>query len=309
MKRIVRETVKLMGNQFTFAVVQEDQVVATNQISKAIAEVSRIERLLTTFADDSATNRINSNAGIAPVVVGPEVFGLIERSLKISELTQGAFDITYGSIDKSLWNFDVGMKTLPDPGTAASMVRLINYRNVILNADSSTVFLKEKGMRIGFGGIGKGYAADRAKQVLVGMGVTSGFVNASGDISLWGTQPDGQPWTIGIADPGRRDLAAGSLMISDAAVATSGNYEKFVNIGGKRYSHTIDPRTGYPAEGISSVTIICPSAELADALATPVTVMGVRSGLHLINQLKYVECIIIADDGSVHVSANIKFNQ
>lgn len=298
-----------MGNQFTFAVVSEDAILAGEQIAKAIAEVRRIEGLLTTFSDDSATNRINLNAGISPVIVEREVFDLIERSLKISALTQGAFDITYGSIDKSLWNFDVEMKVLPDPGTAAKMVRLINYKNVVLDRSDYSVFLKERGMRIGFGGIGKGYAADRAKRILIQTGVESGFVNASGDISLWGTQPDGQPWTIAIADPEHRNAPAGTLRIAEGAVATSGDYEKFVIIGGKRYSHTIDPRTGYPAHGITSVTIICPGAELADALATPVTVMGVKPGLSLINQLRDVECIIIADDGTVHLSANVKLKQ
>ena len=302
---------RLMGNRFEISVVSPDADWANARIDEAIAEISRIEQLLTTFRDDSQTNQINAQAGIRPVRVDAEVFALIERSLRLSALTQGAFDITYGSIDKRLWNFDTTMTALPDPETARRMVRLINYRNVQLNAATGSVFLKEKGMRIGFGGIGKGYAAERAKQLLRERGVESGIVNAAGDLTTWGTQPDGQPWTIGIADPDA-SLSTGFrrafsyLAISDLAVATSGSYEKYAIIGGKRYSHTIDPKTGYPVSGIKSVTILAPNAELADALATPVTVMGVRIGLDLINQIGDVAAIIINDDDRLHTSTNIR---
>lgn len=300
-----RRVVKLMGNRFEFTVVCDDAAFAGRSIDLAIEEVRRIERLLTTFSDDSQTNEINRNAGIQPVKVDPEVFGLIKRSLKISGLTQGAFDISYGSIDKSLWNFDLNMTSLPDKETACRSVRLINYENVILNKIDCTVFLKEKGMRIGFGGIGKGYAADRAKQLLQTAGVESGIVNAAGDLVTWGAQPDGRPWTIGIADPDQRTVPFSALNISNMAVATSGNYEKYVTINGKRYSHTIDPKTGLPVSGIKSVSIICPSAELADAIATPVMVMGVKVGLDLVNQLKEVACIIVDDFNKLHCSNNI----
>jgi len=162
-KEIYKRALRLMGNRFELSVVSHDASLAEAQISSGIEEISRIEKLLTTFSEDSQTNEVNRNAGIKPVVVDTEVFNLVERSIKISNLTQGAFDITYGSIDKSLWNFDVNMKQLPDAETARKSVQLINYRNVIMNVDDCTIFLKEKGMRIGFGGIGKGYAAERAK--------------------------------------------------------------------------------------------------------------------------------------------------
>jgi thiamine biosynthesis lipoprotein len=200
-----RRVQRLMGNRFEISVVSDDADWANARIDEAIAEISRIEALLTTFSDQSQTNQINAKAGISPVRVDAEVFALIQRSLRLSDLTQGAFDITYGSIDKRLWNFDATLTQLPDPETARQMVRLINYRNVLLNADESTVFLKEKGMRIGFGGIGKGYAAEQAKRVLRGGGVEHGIVNAAGDLTTWGNQPNGQPWTIGIADPGAAD--------------------------------------------------------------------------------------------------------
>ena len=225
---------RLMGNRFEISVVSHDAQWAESRIDDAVEEISRIERLLTTFKDTSQTNEINREAGIKPVKVDKEVFDLIRRSLRISELTQGSFDITYGSIDKRLWNFDTSMTELPDAETAMKSVRLINYRNVILNESDCTVFLKEEGMRIGFGGIGKGYAADKAKYILQQKGVKSGIVNASGDLSAWGTQPSGKPWTIGIADPYTKVTPFSYLDISNMCVATSGNYEKYAVINGKK---------------------------------------------------------------------------
>jgi FAD:protein FMN transferase len=300
-----KQVVKLMGNRFEFTAVAGSEAQAIKWIEKGIGEVSRIEKLLTTFSESSQTNLVNRYAGIAPVRVDKEVFELISRSKRLSRLTQGAFDITYGSIDKKLWNFDTSIKSLPDAQTAKKLVRLINYNNIILDEEKQTVFLKEKGMRIGFGGIGKGYAAERAKMVMQQAGAGSGIVNAAGDLVAWGLQPSGKPWTIGIADPEKAQTPFSWLNITDMAIATSGNYEKYVMIDGKRYSHTIDPKTGLPVTGIRSVTIICPNAEIADALATPVMVLGSKIGLDLVNQVKDVECIIIDDKDQVFTSNNI----
>ena len=294
-----------MGNHFELSVVTDDEQWGNERIDAGIKEIQRIEKLLTTFSDDSETNLINKNAGIAPVGVCAETFDLISRSIKIADLTQGAFDITYGSIDKRLWNFDEQMTALPDKETARKMVRLINYRNIILDKENHTVFLKEKGMRIGFGGIGKGYAAEQAKRVMKEQGVQSGVVNASGDLTTWGMQPNGKQWTIAIANPDAKNEAFSYMTISDMAVATSGNYEKYVVIGGKKYSHTINPRTGLPVTGIKSVTIITTNAEIADAMATPVTIMGVSAGLDMINQMKNIEAVIVDDDDNIFTSNNI----
>lgn len=294
-----------MGNRFEITVVSDDTLWAMDCIAKAVAEISRIEQLFSTFKPDSATNLINDNAGLKPVVVDSEVIDLVQRSLRISRLTQGAFDISYGSIDKSLWNFDQTMTTLPDLATAKEMVRLINYNNIIVDEVHKTIFLKEKGMRIGFGGIGKGYAAEKAKQLLKSLGVENGIVNASGDLTTWGVQPDGQPWTVGIAHPDKATMPFSTLNISNMAIATSGNYEKYIIINGEKYSHTINPRTGLPVKGIKSVTVICLNAELADAMATPLMIMGVEAGLYLINQMKGIECIIIDEYNKIFSSENI----
>ena len=306
-KQVFKKAMLLMGNNFEISIVASNEAWAFEKIDLAVQEIQRIEKLLTTYNDQSETNQINQNAGIRPVKVSPETVQLIQRSIRISEITQGAFDISYGSVDKSLWNFDTNMTSLPHPAIAKKMVRLINFRNIEISVANSTVFLKEKGMRIGFGGIGKGYAAERAKYILKNESVEGGIVNASGDLTTWGLQPDGTAWTIGIVHPNFADTVFSYMNVTDMAVATSGNYEKFIMIGGKKYSHTINPRTGLSVTGIKSVTIISPNAEIADAMATPVTIMGIEAGLAMINQIKQIEAIIIDDNDTLYTSSNLHF--
>ena len=308
MLTVYDRVLKLMGNRFQLSVVAESEDWANSCNDAGVSEIQRIERLLTTFSEDSETARINAQAGIGPVVVSEETFELIERSIRISRITQGAFDITYGSVDKRLWNFDIHLHELPDRKTAKKMARLINYRNILLDRENMSVMLKEKGMRIGFGGIGKGYAAEKAKQVMKAMGAESGIVNASGDMVTWGRQPDGKPWTIGIIDPNAREKIFSYMNITDMAVATSGNYEKYILVDGQKYSHTINPKTGLPIRGIKSVTIISRNAEIADAMATPVMIMGIGAGLDMINQIKDIEAIVVDDDDRIFTSQNIHFN-
>lgn len=299
------QSLKLMGNNFTITVVAASEPEGREYIDTAVNEIKRIEALLTTYNDNSQTSLINANAGIKPVAVDREVFELIARSVAISKITQGAFDITYGGLDKSLWNFDRSMTALPSKEEALKSVHLINYKNIELNSDNCTVFLKQKGMRIGFGGIGKGYAAEMAKRLLMQNNVQSGIVNASGDLTAWGMQPSGKPWRIGVSNPDDPTKVFSYLDISGKAVATSGNYEKYVMIAGKKYSHTIDPKTGLPVTGIKSVTVISENAEFADAMATPVSIMGIKAGLHLVNQIPGLHCIIIDDHNKLYTSKDI----
>ena len=299
------QSLKLMGNNFTITVVASSETEGKEYISSAVNEIKRIESLLTTYNNSSQTSLINQYAGIRPVEVNKEVYDLIERSIIISKITQGAFDITYGGIDKSLWNFDRTMLSIPSKEEALKSVHLINYQNIILNPSDCTVFLREKGMRIGFGGIGKGYGAEMAKRLLLKQNVSSGIINASGDLTAWGLQPSGNPWRIGISDPNKPENVFSYINISGKAVATSGNYEKFVILGGKKYSHTIDPKTGLPITGIKSVTVISDNAEFADAMATPIAVMGIKAGLHLVNQIPGLHCIIIDEGNKLYTSKEI----
>lgn len=298
-----------MGNRFDLAVVGSNELDARAALEKAVLEIQRIEQLLSTYRPDSQTNQINEMAGISPVIVDAEVFELIQRAQRISDLTQGAFDLTYGSMDKSFWNFDQKMTQLPSPELAKKSVQLIDYQQVELDIHNKSVFLKKKGMRLGFGGIGKGYAADRAKALLVTLGFQHGLVNASGDLCAWGNKENGKLWSIGVVHPDQSDQIIAHFDLKNSSVATSGNYEKFVVIDGKKYSHTIDPNTGYPIQGIKSVTVFAPFAELADALTTPIAVMGVSIGLDLINQIPGLGCVIIDDDNQVFYSESIKKQQ
>jgi thiamine biosynthesis lipoprotein len=306
---LFKQSMKLMGNHFEISVVASNAIWANERINIAVNEIKRIEKLLTTYSENSETNLINQQAGIAPVKVSKEIIDLIERANRISNITQGAFDLSYGSIDKSLWNFDATMTSLPTRTVAKENVRLINYKNIIIDKTNQTVFLKEPGMRIGFGGIGKGYAAERAKLILKNEGVTSGVVNASGDLTTWGTQPNGDKWTIGIVHPEYAKSIFSYLNVSEMSIATSGNYEKYIVIDGVKYAHTINPKTGLPITGIKSVTIITSNAELADAMATPVMIMGIDAGLDMINQIKDIEAILIDDENRLYTSDNIKLTK
>lgn len=303
-----QKTLKLMGSRFDISVVARDSSQANIFIDLAIKEISRIERLISSWDPNTQTSEINRNAGIQPVHVDRELYDLIERSIAISKLTDGAFDISYAAMDR-IWKFDGSMSTMPTEEEIRASVSKVGFQNIQLDKDNRTVFLKYPGMKIGFGAIGKGYAADKAKALLISKGVPGGIINASGDMNTWGKQPDGKEWTVAIVNPLNKNKVFALLPIKEGSVVTSGNYEKFVTFNGKRYSHIIDPRTGYPASGIISVTVFAPKAELADALATSVFVMGTQTGIDRINQLPNVECIIIDDQGNIHTSENIKLDK
>lgn len=297
-----------MGCGFEITVVASDANQADQYIDLAINEITRIEKLISSWDKFSQTSAINGNAGITPVKVDKELFELIERANKISKLTDGAFDISYASMDR-IWIFDGSMNQIPSEKIIAASVSKVGYKNIILNKVDTTVFLKKKGMKIGFGAIGKGYAADMAKKQLMQKGISAGIINASGDMTTWGKQPDGKDWSVAITNPMNKNKAFALLPVVDGAVVTSGNYEKYVLLEGKRYSHIIDPKTGYPSSGIISVTVFATQAELADALATSVFVMGIDVGLNLINQLPKTECIIIDDKGKIYPSEHIKIDK
>jgi len=297
-----------MGSRFDISVVAQNQQKGYKYIDIAIEEITRIEKLISSWDTNSQTSKINRNAGIKPVKVDKELFDLIERSVAISKLSSGAFDISYASMDR-IWKFDGSMKTMPSKENIEYSVAKVGFENIILNENESTIFLKLKGMKIGFGGIAKGYAADEAKKLLQEMGVVAGIINASGDMNTWGKQPNGDDWKVGITNPLNKNKVFALIPISNSAVVTSGNYEKFVAFNGVRYSHIINPKTGYPSSGIVSVSIFAPKAELADALATSVFVMGLDVGLDFVNQLKGIESIIVDDKGKTYTSNGIELKK
>lgn len=296
-----------MGSRFEITAFADNQQLADEGVRNGIAEIRRIESFLSEYNENSEVSLINKNAGIQAVKVDIELFRIIERCIKISELTDGAFDITWAS-SGSLWKFDGSQITIPSDEEIGAILSIIGYRNIILNSADTSVLLKNKGMKIGFGAIGKGYAANKARDVMINTGIESGIVIAGGDLITWGKQDSDKPWTIGIANPVSPNHAIAWINIQEGAVVTSGNYEKYIIIDNTTYTHIIDPRTCRPVRGLQSVTIICPDAELADALATAVFVMGKDEGLFFINQLKGIECIIIDDSDQISTSDGIILN-
>lgn len=294
-----------MGSRFEITVIAVDSLQANHYFNEAINEIVRIEKLISSWDTTSQTSEINRKAGKKPVKIDKELFDLINRSISISKLTDGAFDISFASMDK-VWSFDGSITEMPSPEQIERAVSKVNFNNIILDEQKTSVFLKQEGMKIGFGAIGKGYAADKAKSVLIELGVEAGIINASGDMSVWGKQPNGEEWKVALTNPMDMNNAFALLPVSEGSVVTSGSYEKYLYFDGERYSHIIDPRTGYPSRGLVSVTVFAPKAELADALATAIFVMGDEVGINLINQISKVDCVIVKDDGTIVTSKNIK---
>ncbi|MBD0779071.1 FAD:protein FMN transferase [Maribacter sp. ANRC-HE7] len=293
-----------MGCRFDITVVAVNEEIGYINIDEAVAEIRRIEKMVSSWDPDSETALINKNAGIKPVKVSVELYKLIERAIQISEITDGAFDISYSSMDE-IWKFDGSMTYMPSKEMIKNSIAKVGYEKIVLDPEGHTVFLKQKGMKISFGAIGKGYAADKTKELLVSKQVVAGIINASGDLTTWGTKASGEKWLIGIANPLSKNKIFSWLPIVESSVATSGNYEKFVIFDGKKYTHIIDPRTGYPSQGVNSVTIFAKSAELCDALATAVFIMGKDAGLSLINQLGGTEVILVDSNNRIHKSSGI----
>jgi len=302
-----KKILKLMGTRFEIIAVTENKNLADRSISAAIKEISRIEELISSWSPNSQTSEINRNAGLKPVKVDWELYQLIKRSKKVSDLTNGHFDISFASIDK-IWKFDGSMTQLPTRQELRESISKINYKDIILSEEDSTVYLKNKGMKIGFGGIGKGYAANRAKQVMIKNGISNGVVNASGDINAWGKDEKNNDWGIAITDPNDKTNNLAWLNISNKSIVTSGNYEKFTVIEGKSYTHIINPKTGMPVSNTTSVTIISPDAEFGDALSTAVFILGEKKGIELTNKLKNVECVLVNSENQIVTSTGIYLN-
>lgn len=300
-----KESMIIMACDFEITVIANDQKEAESYIQIAVREMRRIESLISSWNPKSETSLVNAYAGRKEIQVSKEVYDLISRSKQISSITDGAFDISYAAMDK-IWRFDGKEYSMPHIEELQESVSKVGFEKIILNEKDQTVFLSDEGMKIAFGAIGKGYAADRAKAILQKAGVKGGIINASGDINAWGKQINGEDWKVAITNPLDKSTSYGLLPLKSGAVVTSGNYEKFILIDGLRHAHIIDPRSGIPCKGIMSVTVFAPSAELADALATSVFVLGIEIGLNRIEQIPKVDCIIIDSDGLIHSSQNIE---
>lgn len=278
---------------------------AEQVIEQGFEEAKRLIGIISAWQEGTELYEVNRQAGIQPVRVCDELFSLVQRSLKISHLTEGLFDVTFASIDK-VWFFDKPMTTMPHPEDIKHSVRNIDYRFVKLDQAERTIYIKNKGTKIELGAIGKGFIANKIKHKLMSLGISSGIVNAGGDLTCWGTNTEGQAWKIGIADPHKKEKYIAWLPIHNLAVATSGSYERFALINGQKYSHIIHPKTGMPVKGLQSVTVINPDAELCDAIATSVFLMGREAGLDFVNQFNDIQCFVVDDEGRYFYSDNLK---
>lgn len=296
-------TKKLMGSVFELVIIHEDGIFANQCLQAGINEIVRLEKKLSEFDPSSTTSAINKNAGIKPVNVDDETFSLLKRCIQLSMLTQGAFDITASSL-KKLYNFKNDERAFPLKNEIQSVLKTTGYQNIELT-EGNNVFLKNSGMRINFAAIGKGYAADAVKSLWKNIGVKNGVVNASGDLTVLGKNSQNENWIVGIADPDNSENILFQIPMVDSSIATSGNYEQFFTSRGKKYSHNIDPKSGKPLTGVKSASIISPNAELSDALATAISVLGVDVGMHLINQLPDTHAIMINKKNEIFQSDKI----
>lgn len=302
-ERIYKKTSILMDTVVSITVVSDSKEKAESAMENAFGELRYLEKLINFYSAQSEVSLINKYAGIRPVKVSSETLEIIKKALYVSEITDGAFDITAGPLVK-LWDFHKKVK--PDDNKIREAKRYVDYRNIIIDEENSTVYLKKKGMSIDPGGIVKGYAADKVVEVLKRSGIRSGIVAIAGDIKAFGRKPDGSPWIVGVRDPrsdNRDDLIA-TLQLNDKAISTSGDYERYFIIDGKRYHHILDPVTGYPATRSVSVTVISGDGFLADGLSTGLFVLGPDKSLSIARRHN-IGLIIVDRELKLHFTENI----
>ncbi len=294
----------MMGTDISIVILTTKKKLAEQAIRVAFAEMKRVEDLMTDWQDTSPLMAINRNAGLQPIKTPQEILTLLAEAQKISELTDGAFDVSYGAVGE-LWDFTKKTGTAPARAEITSKLPLVDYRKIKIDPKAGTAYLEQKGMRIGLGGIAKGYAVDRAVQVIKRFGFDNFAVSAGGDLTVRGRK-DGKLWNVAIRDPRDKSRNIALLPVSNATVVTSGDDERYFEHQGKRYTHILDPRTGYPADKVQSVTILSQQASWADALATGIFVLGPKKGLKVIESLPNVEGMIVDKHGKIHASKGLQ---
>lgn len=293
----------IMGTVVEITLIDQDEETSKKAAFQAFQEIKRIEHLMSPWIESSDVFRINQSAGREWVMVSPETIGVIKKGQEISELSEGRFDITIGPLTQ-LWRMARGKRIPPSPEELKPKLDLVNFRNVMIDQERR-VLLKKEGMAIDLGGIAKGYAVDRAFELLKTLGYKNLIVNAGGDLKAGGFKSD-QPWSIGIQDPRASRKIMAKIPLSDMAMATSGDYEKFFIHQGKRYHHILSPRDGFPSEGCQSVTVLGKEGIMADGLATAVFILGPEKGFSLCQKLEGVECMIVGKEGKIILSIGLK---
>ncbi|MEE2788664.1 MAG: FAD:protein FMN transferase [Myxococcota bacterium] len=294
----------LMGTAFRLTI---DETMAPARLVEAgrsaFQEIARIEQLMSEWQPTSEISRVNAQAGVQPVRISQETYQLLTQAKALSAKSAGAFDVTWAGM-RGLWRFQPNAQTVPTPAQIERGLRTVGFRDLVLNSTGPTAFLKRKGMAIGLGAIAKGYGIDRAARILRSKGITRFMVDGGGDLFISGKKSSGTPWTIGVRHPRDATKLVAHISVTDGALVTSGDYERSFERKGIRYHHIIDMRTGYPAQRSVSVTVLAPTATLADALATAVFVLGPTAGRQLADEMPGVSAAIFAPDGTISVTRN-----
>lgn len=307
MKRVFSKSIPSMTSHLDINVVLEEHEAhrAESLFASGYEEADRLIAIISAWQEGTDLYKVNENAGIRPVKVALELFNLIKRSFWLSETTGGLFDVTFASLDK-IWYFDRPMETFPTEKQIKNSVKNINYKYIELDNEAQTVFIRNKGTKIELGATGKGFIAKSMMNKLKDLGISSGLINAGGDLVCWGLNEKDQPWNIGIVDPNMKKDYIAFLPLTDKAVATSGCYERFIIHDNKRYSHIIHPKTGYPVEGLLSVTVISNDCELSDAIATTLFLMGKKKAIAFAESFKDISYIIVDEDENHFFSKNLR---
>lgn len=295
---------QLLGTIIEITVMQERSHASDGAAEAAFNEIKRLEAVFSSYIHDSDISRISSNSGKGPVKVLPEVIEVVEKALYVARISGGAFDPTVGALAK-LWGFSGESGKAPEAKDVEALKRLVDFRMAAVDRGASTVMLKSPGMVLNLGGVAKGYITGRAAEVLHDKGIKRAIIKAGGDMVVFGGNED-KPFVVGIQDPRESNRLMGEAYVSNGAVSTSGDYERYFIKHGKRYHHILNPATGFPAEGVRSATVVSKDPTLADALSTAVFVMGAEKGMGLIEGLDGVEGVIVDAQGSVHTSKGFK---
>jgi thiamine biosynthesis lipoprotein len=304
-EKIYRKTMVLMDTLVAINVVADSPERADAAINSAFDEIGRLDKLLNFFSASSELSSINKNAGISEVRVSPETLDVIEKAVYVSEKTHGAFDPTIGP-EIALWDFH--SQKIPDDNIVSERLPLVNYKLIRIDKKKSTVYLGKKGMLMDLGAIAKGYAADKAVEELKKKGIKAGLVAVAGDIRAFGLKPDGKPWRIGIKSPrpvNNGDEIMATVELTDMAISTSGDYERYFISNGKRYHHILDPKTGHSADGCRSVTVIAKNGFQTDAFSTGVFVLGPEKGMEVLKHMGF-EGVIVDKNGNVETTPGLK---
>lgn len=310
MKRVYSKSIPSMTSHLDINIVLDEREAGriSDLFELGFNEANRLIGIISAWQEGTELYQVNENAGIQPVKVSAGLYHLIKRSLWLSEVTGGLFDVTFASLDK-IWYFDRPMEHFPTDQQIKDSVKNINYRFIEMNNEHQTIFITNKGTKIELGATGKGYIAKAMMNKLKEAGITSGLINAGGDLVCWGFNEHDQPWNIGIIDPNTRKDYIAFLPLSNKAVATSGCYERYIEHNGKRYSHIIHPKTGYPVEGLKSVTVISDDCELCDAIATTLFLMGKENAIAFAESFNDISYIIIDDADQHFYSENLSIKK